>query len=244
MSVRESSGQNLNPTRSTPDRRPNYPDYRAGTLNSDIPPDPLLRQGSFIDATTRTSNGQNVKEAQKPRRAPEQSKCAEPATSGSGMENPDGGAGRVKRKGFVEPLENWLPQGWSVEERVRASGATAGSTDRYYVDPVSGRRFRSKVEVLYFLETGTIKRKKTTENASGDKTSVEGSGSHKQKKSSTKPKSSALNFDFVNVPENVVWVLTDSSAGSWTPFIGNREVPESTTQEWAAAFTSATSRKY
>lgn len=74
--------------------------------------------------------------------------------------------------------------------------------------------------------------------------SVEGSGSHKQKKSSTKPKSSALNFDFVNVPENVVWVLTDSSAGSWTPFIGNKEVPESTTQEWAAAFTSATSRKY
>lgn len=74
--------------------------------------------------------------------------------------------------------------------------------------------------------------------------SVEGSGSHKQKKSSTKPKSSALNFDFVNVPENVVWVLTDSSAGSWTPFIGNKEVPESTTQEWAAAFTSVASRKY
>ncbi|PQQ11698.1 methyl-CpG-binding domain-containing protein 5 [Prunus yedoensis var. nudiflora] len=221
MSVRESSGQNLNPTRSTPDRRPNYPDYLAGTLNSDIPPDPLLRPGSFIDATTRTSN----------------------ATSGSGMDNPDGGAGRVKRKGFVEPLENWLPQGWSVEERVRASGATAGSTDRYYVDPVSGRRFRSKVEVLYFLETGTIKKKKTTENASGDKTSVEGSGSHKKKKSSTKPKSSALNFDFVNLPENVVWVLTDASAGSWTPFIGNKEVPESTTQEWAAAFTSVTSRK-
>ena len=40
---------------------------------------------------------------------------------------------------------------------------------QYYIDPVSGRRFRSKIEVLRFLETGTVKKAKT-ENASVDKT--------------------------------------------------------------------------
>lgn len=66
--------------------------------------------------------------------------------------------------------------------------------------------------------------------------SVEGSASKKQKKSSKKPRP-AVNFDFFDVPAKVEWVLTDSSRWSWTPFIGDQMVPESTAQEWAAAFT-------
>lgn len=134
---------------------------------------------------------------------------------------------------------------------------------QYYHDPVSGRRFRSKKEVLHFLETGTIKK-----NANSEKTvsqnqklnwmkvvkycvifcltlfnflsyfwqSVEGSASKKQKKSSKKARP-GVNFDFFDVPAKVEWVLTDSSQWSWTPFIGDHKVPESTAQEWAAAFT-------
>jgi hypothetical protein len=71
---------------------------------------------------------------------------------------------------------------------------------------------------------------------------MEGSGGQKQKKSATKAKSSALKFDFLNVPEKVIWVLTDSSQGSWAPFIGDEKVSKSIVQEWAAAFTALTSR--
>jgi hypothetical protein len=40
---------------------------------------------------------------------------------------------------------------------------------QYYFDPVSGLRFRSKTEVLYFLETGTKrKKKKLMENSDAD----------------------------------------------------------------------------
>lgn len=44
----------------------------------------------------------------------------------------------------------WLPEGWTAVLRTRESG----SKDKYYVDPVSQRRFRSKTEVNYFLQTG------------------------------------------------------------------------------------------
>jgi hypothetical protein len=71
---------------------------------------------------------------------------------------------------------------------------------------------------------------------------MEGSGGQKQKKSAAKAKSSALKFDFLNVPEKVNWVLSDSSQGSWAPFIDDEKVSKSIVQEWAAAFTSLTSR--
>lgn len=72
---------------------------------------------------------------------------------------------------------------------------------------------------------------------------MQGLEGQKQKISATKAKSSALNFDFFNVPENVKWVLTDSSQGSWAPFIGEEKVPEATVQEWDSAFTALTSKR-
>ncbi|KAL6204580.1 hypothetical protein ACLB2K_021847 [Fragaria x ananassa] len=173
--------------------------------------DPLLQSGTFIDGSTMEES-QEVGKAQS-----------------------NGTAGRAKAKGSDPMSMDWLPAGWRVEYKVRSSGATAGSTDRYYHDPVSGRRFRSKKEVLHFLETGTPKK-----NANSDKTTVESSASKRQRKSSTKP-SPAVNFDFFDVPAKVEWVLTDSSQWTWTPFIGDQKVPESTAKEWATVFTVFTS---
>ncbi|XP_004294545.1 PREDICTED: methyl-CpG-binding domain-containing protein 5-like [Fragaria vesca subsp. vesca] len=177
--------------------------------------DPLLQSGAFIDGSTMEES-QEVGKAQ---------------SNGTA----DGSAGRAKAKGSDPMSMDWLPAGWRVEYKVRSSGATAGSTDRYYHDPVSGRRFRSKKEVLHFLETGTPKK-----NTNSDKTTVESSASKRQRKSSTKP-SPAVNFDFFDVPAKVEWVLTDSSQWTWTPFIGDQKVPESTAKEWATAFTVFTS---
>lgn len=67
------------------------------------------------------------------------------------------------------------------------------------------------------------------------------SAGNKQKKSDKKPK--PLNFDFINAPEKVDWLLTDASMDSWTPFLGSNPVPESIRQDWAAAFTSLTASK-
>ncbi|MCO5606492.1 hypothetical protein L7F22_060680 [Adiantum nelumboides] len=55
---------------------------------------------------------------------------------------------------------DWLPAGWITEVKTRMAGSTAGTTDKYYKDPVTGRRFRSKNEVLSFLQTGRLCRNK------------------------------------------------------------------------------------
>eukprot|EP00250_Pteridium_aquilinum_P013416 c21329_g1_i2 orf=528-2447(-) len=54
----------------------------------------------------------------------------------------------------VEVIDSpdWLPQGWVTELKTRGSGNSAGSKDKYYVDPMSNRRFRSRKEVIAFLE--------------------------------------------------------------------------------------------
>jgi hypothetical protein len=40
---------------------------------------------------------------------------------------------------------------------------------QYYIEPVSGRRFRSKKDVQYYLETGTLKKRgKVAENVDAD----------------------------------------------------------------------------
>lgn len=73
--------------------------------------------------------------------------------------------------------------------------------------------------------SGGRKGKKSLSNNKKDKSGL------KKSKSKT-----ASKFDFTNVPPKVDWVLTDSSKGSWTPFINEQKVPESDKRVWTAAF--------
>lgn len=52
---------------------------------------------------------------------------------------------------------DWLPEGWVTELKTRGSGNSAGSKDKYFVDPVSNRRFRSRKEVVAYIERGKPK---------------------------------------------------------------------------------------
>lgn len=60
----------------------------------------------------------------------------------------------------IIPSPDWLPAGWITELKTRMAGSTAGTTDKYYKEPSTGRRFRSKNEVLSFLQTGRLCRNK------------------------------------------------------------------------------------
>ncbi|XP_077240292.1 uncharacterized protein LOC143881193 [Tasmannia lanceolata] len=46
----------------------------------------------------------------------------------------------------------------------------------------------------------------------------------------------AMKFNYDDTPETVTWTLTNPAEGSWTPFIGEEMVSESTKKEWEAAF--------
>lgn len=58
-----------------------------------------------------------------------------------------------------------LPNDWRIEFKHRKSGASVGKIDKYYIEPTSGRRLRSKNEVLHFLETGSKLRRRPSPNA-------------------------------------------------------------------------------
>ncbi|KAL4341305.1 hypothetical protein GQ457_08G001160 [Hibiscus cannabinus] len=204
---------------------------------TDLPSDPLLKPGAFIDA-----NGQSQSPKLTKTRNYSIPNGVQPDTPPPGPVNSSSSADPKAKRRVVAP-ESWLPPGWLIEDRVRSSGATAGLVDKYYVEPSSGRKFRSKKEVLYFLENGSAppKRKKGSEASSSEGLSTGNSPGNKQKKSDKKPK--PLNFDFVNVPEKVDWLLIDACADYWTAILGNEPVPESTIQDWAYAFSSLLASK-
>ncbi|KAL1832285.1 hypothetical protein ACET3Z_001936 [Daucus carota] len=128
----------------------------------------------------------------------------------------------------------WLPAGWTVTYKTRTSGATAGTVDKYYVEPITGARFRSKVEVERYLETGSKNKLPSDANATPLGTLNKNNEKSGTKKTGTKRKKEAVwSFDFKNPPEEVTWSLVD---GMWKPSIGGEQVQESTAQEWAATF--------
>lgn len=215
----------------------------GGDIRDDggIPPDPLLQSGTYIDVETATPN----------KEVPGEEKVADlaPATEESKMEmqtvvpeaenvTPVRRASRSMEVNVERP--SWLPEDWRFETKVRTNGATAGTVDRYYYEPVSGAKFRSKAEVLYFLETGG-KRKKANTGTGSDATPSETPNSKKQKKSSSKKekkKSTDFYFDSGNPPQSVCWIQTDSSADTWAASCNGNMVPDSQKQQWDAVYST------
>ncbi|KAF9675348.1 hypothetical protein SADUNF_Sadunf09G0022800 [Salix dunnii] len=255
--------------------------------------DPLLQNGSFFGPNTHTTADETLTR-------PNNKGNQQPVTPV-----------RVKRRSSETVIDtNWLPPGWVVEDRVRSSGATAGTVDKlcfryqdvfdmgkgkgwnstahditswtssfrngskklqyawpelriqsyaildmkkhfeievrsllYYIDPASGRKFRSKKEVQYYLETGTLKKKgKLTENSDADTNSA---GNLKGDKNKFGAKTSfALNFDSFNVPDRTEWVLVNANEDTWTPFIGGKKVPLYDKEQWDFAFASLTTSSH
>ncbi|KAG5581534.1 hypothetical protein H5410_052161 [Solanum commersonii] len=114
--------------------------------NNGIPSDPLLPLGRYIDVEldvrveTTTPNNSDV---------PNEGKVFDVTRSKL----------QIKRK--ITPMcqvnldrLKWLPNNWTFKTKVRTGGASAGQKDRYYFEPVSGSKFRSKPQVDDFLKTG------------------------------------------------------------------------------------------
>ncbi|KAH7429856.1 hypothetical protein KP509_09G068700 [Ceratopteris richardii] len=69
-------------------------------------------------------------------------------------QKPDGKLLSLPARVEIIPSPDWLPEGWITELKTRSGGTKAGSKDKYYVDPVSKRRFRSRNEVTTYLGKG------------------------------------------------------------------------------------------
>ncbi|KAG9441069.1 hypothetical protein H6P81_016923 [Aristolochia fimbriata] len=56
----------------------------------------------------------------------------------------------------AEKRPEWLPAGWSMEVRRRKTGARVGGIDRYYTAPEIKHQFRSKNEIIRYLESRNL----------------------------------------------------------------------------------------
>ncbi|KAH0643515.1 hypothetical protein KY290_035065 [Solanum tuberosum] len=68
---------------------------------------------------------------------------------------------KLQTKKMIMPMRQvnldrpqWLPENWGFEIKVRTGGATVGRIDRFYIEPVSKSKCRSKIKVDDFLKTG------------------------------------------------------------------------------------------
>nr|POE71708.1 methyl-cpg-binding domain-containing protein 6 [Quercus suber] len=130
MSTAETSGHDPNSIQQDP-KRPEE------TLAPELPPDPLLKSGTFIavpqDGTTAEPPPQlrrSSDDAAPACLAAEKSNGdAAPVAPAPAPENAASQAETPPRRAPA-PAPDWLPAGWSVEDRVRSSGVTAGTVDR------------------------------------------------------------------------------------------------------------------
>ncbi|KAL9238776.1 hypothetical protein vseg_013154 [Gypsophila vaccaria] len=187
--------------------------------------DPLLRPGVFIHPNTPSSGkgkGNGNGNGKTPKRE---------TTGGSDQKS---GSSLDVTNDSNRP--DWLPSGWKFKEYLRTAGASAGTRDKYFIDPVTNRRFRSRKEVFRFLEDGTTpsQKKKTADSDANNSLNL---ATVKRKKPDPKAKISIDNFKFDDVPQKVTWVLTDVYEGTWSAKTNVVDkVPESSQQEWYSAF--------
>ncbi|CAI0393380.1 unnamed protein product [Linum tenue] len=246
-----------NTTKATPQRytKPNLPKPdRSPHLPAGPSPDPLLQDGAFVFPVSGSSGIE----------------ATPPGDNRQPNSSAANAAAESSRSRTRVSETSWLPPGWLVEDRVRSSGATAGTIDKiemvrlsfegltensneimtkrylaglqyvvrlYYFDPVSRRRFRSKREVQYFLETGSVKKQKKAESSDANANSAEGSSAKKSKTPKKEARvASHLDFNFSNVPDSVEWILADANKGTWTPSVAGKKPPDSERQIWDATF--------
>ncbi|GER40910.1 methyl-CpG-binding domain-containing family protein [Striga asiatica] len=196
---------------------PQIPDPAAPTADPaagspvELPADPLLGSESVIEpdsAEPETAAPEQKQEEQVPEDEEEHipnvefdpavAIAAQPISMLRPGEEPVSVEKTPRRRSMEEMSvrPSWLPEDWEMSLRVRASGNSAGFIDRgydfhletkYYIEPTGHRKFRSKNEVLHFLETGSKRKRRSTPGAASEPS--ENSG--KQNKSNKKSKKSA-----------------------------------------------------
>ncbi|KAL3620210.1 Methyl-CpG-binding domain protein 5 [Castilleja foliolosa] len=177
----------------------------------ELPGDPLLGSDSFI-APDKPEPGTPPPENQQQEQSPNVGFepgvviAAEPISmlrpGEDSVETTPRSAPRRRNADEMSKRPNWLPEDWKIDLRVRSSGATAGLIDRYFIEPSGQRRFRSKNEVLHFLETGS-KKKKRDSTSEADAPPPVSPASKKKKSSKKNKKPEAANSDAAHASNGV-----------------------------------------
>lgn len=124
-----------------------------------------------------------------------------------------------------------IPDGWIVEDIPRKCGFRS---DRYYIEPITGQKFRSLPEVQRYLQ-GEKKRSARRALAFSNHARAPRSSSTKKKNKSIKMLKDAI-IDLTNPPEKINWVFSGDGRDSWSPLLEECMIPDYVKEQWSETF--------
>ncbi|KAL9238807.1 hypothetical protein vseg_013183 [Gypsophila vaccaria] len=126
-----------------------------------------------------------------------------------------------------------LPDGWIVEEIPRKCGLRS---DRYFIDPATGLKFRSVPEVRRFLESQSYnyKPKRKALTLSNFCTAPR-SPVPRKRNSSVKTFKDTM-FDLMYPPQKINWVYSGDGKDNWSPLVEECVLPNYVTEQWSETF--------
>ncbi|KDO72960.1 hypothetical protein CISIN_1g020861mg [Citrus sinensis] len=166
-----------------------------------------------------------------------------------------------------------LPDNWIVQEIPRKNINYAGTIDRYYIEPGTGFRFRSRLAAERYLQE--VRKSKSTTNAKEGNlladlplriivkrqkdakkikvTSKEGKpGCHSAhaknsvcfEKDVLTKEANASTLNIASPPAKVKWVLGGPGGNVWNALMNESVVPDSVKQEWSEIFVFSINQNY
>ncbi|KAH9607768.1 hypothetical protein KSS87_022417 [Heliosperma pusillum] len=130
-------------------------------------------------------------------------------------------------------LANTLPDGWIIKDVPRKQGSTIRS-DRYYIDPATGQRFRSMPEVQRFLDAQRCKPKRKALTLNTRCTAPRSSVPRKKNTSITTFKDTLL--DVMSPPKKINWVYSGDGKDNWSPLVEECVLPNYVMEQWSETF--------
>nr|GLL37380.1 methyl-CpG-binding domain-containing protein 6-like [Ipomoea trifida] len=121
-----------------------------------------------------------------------------------------------------------LPADWSVDDVPRSDGS---KSDKYYLEPGTGKKLRSLREVERYLNGETVSRRRKSSEviASNNRPGV--ISTSREERLGSPP------------PSKVNWELASPQGDAWNPSIGETLISDAEKQEWRKGFVSALNKK-
>ncbi|XP_050229495.1 methyl-CpG-binding domain-containing protein 7 isoform X2 [Mercurialis annua] len=133
-----------------------------------------------------------------------------------------------------------LPDGWIIEEKPRSNVDYAGVIDRCYIEPETGKRFRSLISVQRYLAKGKEYAAAPKPLKLADNVLYLTDGRELAAMNNVLKLRENANFETSvpnngNPPAKIKWVLSPCKI-SWSAFMDDSLVPDSEVNKWSETF--------
>ncbi|GAY38167.1 hypothetical protein CUMW_034640 [Citrus unshiu] len=135
-----------------------------------------------------------------------------------------------------------LPDNWIVQEIPRKNINYAGTIDRYYIEPGTGFRFRSRLAAERYLQE--VRKSKSTTNAKEGNLLAHAKNSVCCEKDVLTKEANASTLNIASLPAKVKWVLGGPGGNVWNALMNESVVPDSVKQEWSKIFVFSINQNY